>query len=119
MSDRPDREPARDPQDLERLLIARQWGGDIDGMAALFEPDAVLDSGEGHLTIGREVIRALFAEITATGRKFAAGNQSPAVISGDLALTSTRLPDGSVTAEVARRQGDGTWLWVIDRFSVA
>ncbi|TKD48601.1 MAG: hypothetical protein E5W98_00035 [Mesorhizobium sp.] len=33
--------------------------------------------------------------------------------------TSTRLPDGTVTAEVARRQGDGTWLWVIDRFSVA
>ncbi len=118
MSDRPDREPARDPQDLERLLSARQWVGDIDGMAALFEPNAVLDSGEGHLTVGREAIRALFAEITATGRKFTAGNQSPAVISGDLALTSTRLPDGT-TAEVARRQDDGTWLWVIDRFSVA
>jgi hypothetical protein len=27
--------------------------------------------------------------------------------------------DGSVTAEVARRQGDGTWLWVIDQFSIA
>ena len=30
-----------------------------------------------------------------------------------------RLPDGSVTAEGARRQADGTWLWVIDEFSVA
>ena len=37
----------------------------------------------------------------------------------DLALTSTRLPDGTVTSEVARRQSDGTWLWVIDRYSVA
>jgi hypothetical protein len=119
MTDGVNRETARDPQDLERLLIARQWVGDIDGMAALFAPDAVLDSGEGHLTVGREAIRALFAEITATGRKFAAGVQSPAVISGDVALTSTRLPDGSVTAEVAHRQSDGTWLWVIDRFSVA
>jgi hypothetical protein len=27
--------------------------------------------------------------------------------------------DGSVTAEVARRQADGTWLWVIDKFSIA
>jgi hypothetical protein len=116
MTDEPSREPARDPQDLERLLIARQWVGDIDGMAALF---AVVDSGEGQLTLGREAIRALFAVITATGRKFAAGNQAPAVVSGELALTSTRLPDGTVTAEVARRQGDGTWLWVIDRFSVA
>jgi ketosteroid isomerase-like protein len=119
MTDEPSREPARDPQDLERLLIARQWAGDIDGMAALFEPHAVVDSGEGQLTLGREAIRALFADITAAGRKFAAGNQAPAVVSGDLALTSTHLPDGTVTAEVARRQGDGTWLWVIDRFSVA
>ena len=75
-------------------------------MAALYEPDAVLDSGKGRLTLGKEAIRALFADFTATGKKFASGNQSPAVISGDLALTSTHLPDGSVTAEVARRQSD-------------
>lgn len=118
MTDDLGRELARDPQDLERLLIARQWAGDVDGMAALYEPDAVLDSGEGALTIGKDAIRALFAAFTATGRKFAAGDQNPAVISGDLALTSTRLPDGSVTAEVARRQSDGSWLWVIDRYSV-
>jgi hypothetical protein len=55
----------------------------------------------------------------ATGRKFDFGDQRPAVISGDLALTSTCLPDGSLTAEVARRQGDGIWLWVIDQFSIA
>ncbi|MEM7222294.1 MAG: nuclear transport factor 2 family protein [Pseudomonadota bacterium] len=113
------REPARDPQDLERLLIARQWAGDVEGMAALYEPDAVLDSGEGQVIHGKAAIRAFFAELSASGSKFAAGRQSPAVVSGDLALTSTRLPDGSVTAEVARRQSDGTWLWVIDRFAVA
>ena len=119
MTDEKRREPARDPQDLERLLISRQWAGDIDGMVALFEPHAVIDSGGGRLTRGTEAIRALFTDITATGRKFPVGEQRPAVINGDLALTSTRLPDGSVTTEVARRQGDGTWLWVIDRFSVA
>ena len=119
MTDEASREPARDPQDLERLLIARQWAGDVDGMAALFEPHALVDSGEGQLTRGREAIRAFFAEITATGRKFESGKQSPAIINGDLALTSTRLSDGSVTAEVARRQADGTWLWVIDKFSIA
>ena len=35
MTDEVSREPARDPQDLERLLIARQWMGDVDGMACL------------------------------------------------------------------------------------
>lgn len=118
MIDKTSREPARDPQDLERLLIARQWAGDIDGMVALFEPSAIIDSGEEQLTLGREAIRALFVEITATGRKFASGVQRPAVINGDLALTSSKLPDGTITTEVARRQSDGTWLWVIDRFSV-
>jgi len=119
MADGQYRQPARDPQDLERLLIDRQWAGDIDGMVALFEADAVIDSGAQDLTRGREAIRALFAEFVATGRKFQRGEQRPAAINSDLALTSTRLPDGTVTTEVARRQADGTWLWVIDRYSVS
>ena len=119
MGDEIGREPAGDPQDLERLLVSRERAGDVDGMAALYEPHAVLDCGEGRLTAGREAIRAFYAELVATGRKFDFGDQRPAIISGDLALTSTRSPDGSVTAEIARRQGDGTWLWVIDQFSIA
>jgi hypothetical protein len=119
MVDQASREPARDPQDLERLLVSRQRAGDVEGMLALFDSNAVIDSGEGLLTIGRDAIRAFYAELVATGRKFEYGDQRPAIVSGDLALTSTRLPDGSVTSEVARRQSDGTWLWVIDKYSVA
>jgi ketosteroid isomerase-like protein len=113
------REPARDPQDLERLLVTRQRAGDVEGMVALYERDAVVDIGDGQLLRGIEAIRSYFAGVTATGRKFQFGEQRPAVVSGDLAATSTRLPDGTVTAEVARRQGDGTWLWVIDKFTNA
>lgn len=119
MAEEVSREPARDPQDLERLLVSRQRAGDVDGMVALYEADAVVDCGGGQLVPGREAIRAYFAGVVAAGRKFAFGDQRPAVVSGDLALTSTRLPDGSATAEVARRQGDGNWLWVIDKFSNA
>jgi len=119
MADEVSRQPARDPQDLERLLVSREIAGDVDGMAALYEPHAVLDCGEGRLILGREAIRAFYAKLVALGRKFDFGDQRPAIISGDVALTSTRVPDGSVTAEVARRQGDGTWLWVIDQFSIA
>lgn len=113
------REPARHPQDLELLLVSREREGDVDGMTALYEPGAVLDAGDGRLLIGREAIRAFFSELVATGDVFEFGDQRPPLISGDLALTSTQTPDGDVTAEVARRQRDGTWLWVIDRFSVA
>lgn len=115
----PQHAPVRDPQELERLLIQRQHAGDVDGMTALFEPDAVIDCGGGRFIRGQAAIRAFYVEICATGRKFALGEQRPALICGDLALTSTRLPDGDITSEVARRQPDGSWLWAIDRYSVA
>ncbi|WP_137931187.1 YybH family protein [Mesorhizobium comanense] len=118
MNDPAEGKPARDPQDLEPLLISRQHAGDVDGMTALFEPDAVIDCGGGRFVRGREAIRDYCAEIVKSGRKFAVGEQRPALICGDVALTSTRLPDGDVTSEVARRQPDGSWLWVIDRYSV-
>jgi len=113
------RELACDPQDLERLLVSREKAGDIDGMTALYESQAVLDSGEGHVICGREEIREFYTELVATGRKFEMGEQRAAMVCADLALTSTRLPDGTVTAEVARRQNDGTWLWVIDQFAIS
>jgi hypothetical protein len=119
MTEQTNRALAHDPQDLERLLVSRQHAGDVDGMAALYEREALLDSGGAQLIYGREAIRRLFAKLGGTGRKFQMGEQRPAMVCGDLALTSTRLPDGTVTAEVARRQNDGTWLWVIDQFSIA
>lgn len=119
MTDDASREPALDPQDLEQLLIFRQRAGDVEGMVALYESGAVVDCGDGHVLRGKEEIREFFVQQVASGRKFAFGEQRPAILCGDLALTSTRLPDGSVTAEVARRQNDGTWLWVIDQFAIA
>jgi len=119
MTEQTNSRPAHDPQDLERLLIARQHAGDVEGMVALFEPQALVDCGEGRLLRGHQEIRQYFLEVVASGRKFAHGEQQAALICGDLALTSTRLPDGSVTAEVARRQKDGTWLWAIDQYTIA
>ncbi len=115
------REPARDPQDLERLLVVRQNEGDVEGMVALFEPEAVIDVAEGdktevRLIRGHAEIRAFFVALCTSGRKFRMGRQAPAVINGDLALTGTRMADGQMTAEVARRQSDGTWLWTIDKY---
>jgi hypothetical protein len=111
--------PVFDPQELERLLIQRQHAGDIEGMTALFEPDAVIDCGGGKFLRGHAAIRAFYVETCAARHKFAVGEQRPALICGDLALTSTRLPDGDITSEVARRQPDGSWLWAIDRYAVS
>lgn len=53
MGDEVGHEPVRDPQDLEQLLVARERAGDVDGMAALYEPHAVLDCGDGRAILGR------------------------------------------------------------------
>ncbi|OHV89186.1 YybH family protein [Mesorhizobium sp. ORS 3428] len=118
MNDGANRKPARDPQDLARLLVSREKAGDAEGMAALYEPDAVLVIGGGQLARGRDTIGEFYARLIAAGQRFELGDQRPAIVNGGLALTSTRLPDGSVTVEIARRQDDGTWLWVIDQPSI-
>ena len=45
----------------------------------------------------------------------AVGSGQPVIRHGEIALTSTRLPGGGATVEVARRQTDGSWRWVIDQ----
>ena len=104
-------------------MVARENAGDVDGMTALFEPDAVIDLSDGRLVRGKEAIHKFFTKLQVTGlgpegRRFKLGEQRPRLICGDLALTSMRSIDGDVTTEVARRQVDGTWLWIIDRYSV-
>jgi uncharacterized protein (TIGR02246 family) len=113
------REPARDPNDLERLFLARANAGDVDGVLELYEPDAVLDPGDGDVRVGRERIRAFFVQLLADRPRFACDRQAPALRSGDFALTSSRSANGDVTAEVARRRPDGTWRWVVDHFAIA
>jgi hypothetical protein len=113
------RDCALDPQDLARLLVSRANAGDIEGVVALYEPDAVLACGDGWSAVGTDVIRKFYTGLLATGRTFDLGEQRPAMLRESLALTSTRLPNGIVTAEVARKQIDGTWLWVIDQPSIS
>ena len=108
------RRPARDPQELEQLLIARARVGDVDGMVALFEPNAVLAIGGSKVACGTVEIRKFYSDLLASGFVFHAGEQYPAILKGELALTSSRYPNGTFSSEVARRQEDGTWLWIID-----
>jgi|ERR1041385_4499083 ketosteroid isomerase-like protein len=112
------REPAAQPDDLARLFVERANAGDVDGLVALYEPDAVLTFPPGHVAAGARAIRAVYEELLADRPTLTPGDQQPALINGDLALTSTRLSGGGVTVEVARRQPDGTWRWAIDRFNI-
>ena len=104
------------PEDLDRLFQERASAGDVEGVVALYEPGAVLAFPGGQLAIGTEAIRQVYAELLANPPRFA-GVIRPAIRNGDIAITSTTRA-GNATVEVARRQPDGTWLWMIDQPSV-
>ena len=107
-------ELAREPEDLARFFVARANAGDVEGLAALYEPDAVLATGRGEIATGTEEIRGFYARLLASRPRFEPGVQT-SLRNGRLALTSSRLGNGNVTAEIARQQADGTWLWTLDQ----
>lgn len=113
------REVALLPEDLARFFVVRANAGDVEGLVALYESDAVLSLAEGQTAVGTQAIRAFYTKLLAGNPQFESGEQRPALRQGNLALTSSRLVNGLVTAEVARQQPDETWLWVIDQPVIA
>ena len=111
-------ESAKRPEDLGDFFLERANAGDVDGVVALYEADAVLAFPAGQLTVGHDRIRAVYAEFLAGRPSLRSAGQRPAIVNGDIALTTTRLPGGGATVEVARRQPDGSWRWVIDQPSI-
>jgi len=110
--------PAKEPNDLEKLFVERANAGDVEGLLALYEPNAVVSSGEGEVAIELAQIRTFFVKFLADRPQLQPSIQAEALCSGDLALTSSRTSNGDITAEVARRQPDGSWLWVVDQFAL-
>ena len=112
----PERERATRPEDLTRLFVEFGNAGDADGLAALYEPDAVVAFPPGQMTVGREAIRALYEKMLAAKPHFSLEQPLPTLRIGDLALTSTpALDEAGARAQVVRRQPDGTWLRILDR----
>jgi ketosteroid isomerase-like protein len=116
MPDDAARRGAAEPEDLDRLFLERANAGDVDGVVALYESGAVLALADGGRAVGSEAIRDRYRQLLAAPPRFT-GEVRPAVRVGDLALTSTRF-SGGATAEIARRQADGSWLWVADQPNV-
>ncbi|GLY04204.1 MULTISPECIES: nuclear transport factor 2 family protein [Actinoplanes] len=109
---------AAEPNDLALFFIELANEGDVDGLVALFEPDAVLAFPPGTLSTGHDEIRKAMEQFVALGLVLVPGVQQPALINGDLALTASRVPTGQLTVEIARRQPDGSWLWAVDQPSL-
>lgn len=107
---------AMQPEDVTRLVVERLNAGDAAGVAALYEPQAVLAYPADRPVTGREAIQAIYQQMVDAGVKFAVEAPLPTVRFENLALTSTRSADNTGTrVQVLRRQPDGSWLRIIDR----
>ncbi|WP_222634422.1 MULTISPECIES: nuclear transport factor 2 family protein [unclassified Rhodococcus (in: high G+C Gram-positive bacteria)] len=107
---------AMTPEDITRLFVERSNAGDADGVAALYDKNAVMAYPAGRTTVGRAAIRDLWASVLAHGPHFEYEEGLPTLVHGDIALTSTAPKDGAgARAQVVKRQADGSWVRIIDQ----
>ena len=116
---------AHSPAEIHRLFLDAFNCGDVEGIVALYEADAVLiESGQpvvGHGAIG-EAYRRLCARkglMQLTTHSFVESTGGLAVLH---ARWTVQFPSAGgnmttsrgISTEVVRRQADGSWLFVID-----
>jgi uncharacterized protein (TIGR02246 family) len=111
-----EREKAWKPEDITRLFVERANAKDAEGLAALYEEDAVMAYPPGSQTVGRKAIQEFWEQALPKMPEFRPEEPLPTLSSGDVALTSTPPKDGAgARAQVVRRQPDGSWLRVLDQ----
>lgn len=108
------------PDEASRLFEERFASSDLDGLMDLYEDGAVFTNAQGAHE-GSDAIREVLAGYLSTGASIAM-DDSVSFEAGELALVhwawTMTFPDGRVaegaTAEVLRRQSDGSWKFIID-----
>jgi uncharacterized protein (TIGR02246 family) len=117
--------PATSPEQIHRLFESAFNAGDLDELMTLYEPDGALIPQPGSVAHGTDEVRAALQQYLALQGRITLETKLVVEV-GDLAYLSNTwslsgtgadgqpLTLGATTAEVARRQGDGTWRYVID-----
>ncbi len=115
---------AKSPEEICRLFKQYMGEGDLDAVLSVYDPEVVFLNQAGEEIKGKERLRQELATLVAAKPVF--DYEIKQVIqSSDIALMHTRWKisapqqTSSYAIEVARRQSDGTWCWLIgDPFTV-
>jgi ketosteroid isomerase-like protein len=114
---------AKSPEEICHLFKQYAAEGDLDSALSLYDPEAVFLNRSGEVKKG-EGLRQELAPLVAAKAIFDF-NIRQVIQSGDIAVMHTEWkvsspePMSEYAIEVARRQPDGTWRWLIgDPFTV-
>ena len=117
--------PAMSPEQIHREFEQAFNAGDLDALLDLYEADAALIPQPGVVAVGLDQIGPALQGFLDLGGKISLDTKEVVTV-GELAYLTNRWsltgtnPDGTplqmgaVTAEVARKQDNGSWLYVID-----
>ena len=114
---------AREPQELPQLFARYATAGELPPLLDLYEAQAAFVRPDGTTALGQDAVRAHLGDLLTVSPKIVA-RTARLVTAGDLALICSgwkmsfggddaSAVEGSST-EVARRQTDGSWRYVID-----
>lgn len=118
---------ATSPTHLMELFAERAAAGELDKLMELYEPDAVFEPQTGVVLVGRDQIRHALAEFLVLKPQIEYVSEQEVLTVGEVALVSnewkmtgvapdgTAVADGGRSADVVRRQSDGSWLVMIDQ----
>jgi ketosteroid isomerase-like protein len=108
---------ATTPEEVNDLFIQAMQAGDMEAVLTLYDTNVSFASPNGDVVRGIENLRSQLSSFVAkkTRLKF---DVTKVIDSGDIALVHNEweLPDDGVRGhaiEVARRQPDGSWRWLI------
>jgi uncharacterized protein (TIGR02246 family) len=110
------------PEAINAAFAAGYNARDVEALAALYEHDAVVTNPDGSKAVGVEAIRAHIGHLVELGGVMTSRNRY-AIPNGDLALVGADweidFADGrdrvvGRSAELVRRQPDGSWRYVVD-----
>ncbi|MDH5666589.1 MAG: DUF4440 domain-containing protein [Nitrospira sp.] len=116
---------AKTPQELQSLFVAAFNNSDLEALLALYEPNAALATQSGVPQVGRDKMEDSFRTIIGMKGKmaidttYAVETDGIALLRGSWSIESLTPVGKAVmmkgqSIEVARRQPDGSWLFVID-----
>ena len=106
--------------EIHRLVEEAFNAGDADALVALYEEDAAMGAPDGSFVRGEEAIREQWSGFIALGGRIQMTTRhaevvdNVALLSNDWHFVGDGMEYSSRTSEVARRQPDGTWKYVID-----